>query len=116
MKKTLLTIMATVCVMAIGCGVYVAGVRADYEAKLEESICEHETEIGFVQDVRLELMSECNDLTKRVSELEDAVWNIMEHNDYDVSIERDGVVHTFKSEREDNGIFTSKTHITDVRY
>ena len=108
MKKTILTIMATVCIMTIGCGIYVEGVKSNYETKLEEAVCEHETELGFIQDERLELMAECNELGKRVTELEDQVYNIMEHNDYDVTIEKDGVVHTYYKTKD--GLFSDSGH------
>ena len=98
MKKTLLTIMATVCVMAVVCGAYIAGVKQRYEAELEATKQECSERITTIYKDKLELMYDCNDLKTELSDLEDQVYNVMEGNSNKMVFVKDGAKYIYNVE------------------
>lgn len=98
MKKTLLTIMATVCVMTIGCGIYVNTIKSDYDAKLEEVKATYEDEIKSISLDRLNYELNNIDQHYRMEELTDQLIDVMEGNGNEIVFVKDGSKYIYEVE------------------
>lgn len=95
MKRIIISIMATVCVMAIGCGIYVAGVKSNYEAKLEEVKAEYDNEIKSISLERLDFELNNIDQRYRMEELTDQIIDVMDGNSNEITFVKDGDTYTY---------------------
>lgn len=98
MKKTILTIMATVGIMTIGFTGSIVGINNDYENKLEATRKEYEEEIQVMKDEYEELEDSYNEAQIQMTNLENQVYNVMTGKDYDMTVDHYGVSHTWSSE------------------
>ena len=76
MKKMIISIMTTVCVMTVVGGAYIAEVKDDYETKLAETTASYE---------------EC------IDELEETVYNMKKGNPYDITFDYEDSTYRFVS-------------------
>lgn len=114
MKKIIISIMATVCIMAIGCAGVIKGVTEKYEAKLETANEIDSSYYNSMVNRYKELSVEYDELNQRLFELEYNVWNMQNGEAYEVTVEHNGETHTWKS---DNKTFLSKVShsVSDVQ-
>lgn len=97
MKKILLSVIITVCVMTgIGYGI-INNITDDYEEKMESIKVESEER----EEEILELKSD-------ITEISDQVFNMMNGDAYEITIDHDGETHTWKSDNK--GLFKSEFH------
>ena len=97
MKKILLSVIITMCVMTgIGYGI-INNITDDYEEKMESIKVESEER----EEEILELKSD-------ITEISDQVFNMMNGNAYEITIDHDGETHTWKSDNK--GLFKSEFH------
>lgn len=106
MKKTLLTVIVTACVMFIGCMAYTNKIAHSYETEARESKEYYERVISNIENQKDESISE---LTKEYEDLETQVWNMMNDEAYEVSVHHDDATYTWASDNK--GLFPSKTTI-----
>lgn len=95
MKKIIISSIVTACIMALGCGMYVKEVKSDYEYKLETAAIENEIELNNIMKENKKLTDKCSKLDASLEELYDQVYNVMEGNDYDFTIERGDEIHGY---------------------
>ena len=107
MKKTLLTIIVTVCVMFIGFTAYINKIENSYEAKLEEANDLYEMEMWLRKLEVEDTTNDLNDVTEEYNELQNQVWNMMNDNAYNVRVEHDDKVYHYRSDNK--GLFPSKS-------
>lgn len=93
MKKIVISILATMCVIAIACSVIVKNITAQYEADYTNAITVHE---AMVQ----ELYEENCELESRAAELENGIYNMMNGEDYDVTVEHDDARYNYVCEKD----------------
>ena len=97
MKKILLSVIITMCVMTgIGYGI-ITNVTDYYEEKMERIKIESE-----------EREAEIVELKSDVTEISDQVFNMMNGDAYEITIDHDGETHTWKSDNK--GLFKSEFH------
>ena len=97
MKKILLSVIITVCVMTgIGYGI-INNITDDYEEKMESIKVESE-----------EREEEIVELKSDITEISDQVFNMMNGDAYEITIDHDGETHTWKSDNK--GLFKSEFH------
>lgn len=100
MKKTIITILLTVCVMT-GLGFYaIDKINQNHEIELSELNDKYETEM----QLNAELMSEHNHLERNV-------YRMMNDKTYEITVEHNGETHVWKSD-DNKGIFTEQLHHT----
>lgn len=105
MKKTLLAVLGTVCIMGIGCNMYVDRIVTNYENKLYESNSNYEV----LNKVYNQKVSDYDKLDAKHEELENEVYKLMNGENYDLTIRVNSETHTFTYEKE-NFLFANKTH------
>lgn len=98
MKKTIITIVATMLVTASVMGAYIVNVTEKYEAKLEETSREYESEIQTVQNAYTKAVKEKAEVETQIDELEEQVYNIFNKEPYEVTTHHDGVTYVYMSE------------------
>ena len=108
MKKTIISVIITVCVMVIINGVIIQGINKNHEMELEETINSYKDEIDCLVDNSKELETKYNELNTQMDELESGVYSMMNGEDYEISITIDGEKHTYKSAKK--GLFKDKSH------
>lgn len=88
-RISLFTMVATVVlvVWVLGSGLYF--VKNNYEAELENT------------------KLRCEELNQTIKDLEDQVWNVMNDEDYKLTISHDGKHYTYTSEKQ-NWFYTKK--------
>ena len=92
MKKTLLTIMTTVCVMGALFGGIISNMNAKHEQQIEELTSKYSAISG-------RLANENIDLTAELNNLEYQVQRMMTGGTYEISLKyEDGTTHTWKSD------------------
>ena len=97
MKKILLSVIITMCVMTgIGYGI-ITNITDYYEEKMESIKVESE-----------EREAEIVELKSEVTEISDQVFNMMSGNAYEITIDHDGETHTWKSDNK--GLFKRELH------
>jgi len=108
MKKTnLITtiyafVMTVICVSLV---VYIVHINRSYEEDLQTLWRNYRGE-------NVELLNENSSLNRRVYELEEQIWNIVNRNDYKVTIKHDGATHTYVREYDLFGITSTDRHYT----
>lgn len=109
MKKIIISIIATVCIMTIGCAGIIGSITKKYEAKLE--VAEHSGEYfdEFMINEYNELIDKYDEVNHKLSVLEANVWNMHNGEAYEVSVEHDGQTHTWQSDNKN--IFSRETYI-----
>ena len=109
MKKIIISIIATVCIMTIGCAGIIGSITKKYEAKLEAA--EHSGE--YFDELMIneynELIDKYDEVNHKLSVLEANVWNMHNGEAYEVSVEHDGQTHTWQSDNKN--IFSRETYI-----
>ena len=108
MKKIVISVLATMCVMVIACVGIIQNINAQHEAELATYRDKNEV---LVLELRSEY-EENYELETRVDELESGIYSIMNDDAYRVDIEHNGVHHTY--EKETNGVFSNLAHIKTV--
>ena len=119
MKKTImtiiLTVMATMTVMAaFGIGM-IEDLRSEYETKLTEVTETYESNISYIEvnkDQRYaemkrsrdEYYNEYNELNEKYVELAKQVYNMFEGEDYDIRFNHDGEFYSYTLVHDQNGI------------
>jgi predicted Holliday junction resolvase-like endonuclease len=104
MRRTLLAVIVTVCVMLIGGMAYINKIENSYETKARESEEFYERVISSMENHNEESM---NELTKEYEDLEDQVWNMMNDEAYEVRVHHDGKTYIYESDNK--GLFPSKS-------
>ena len=114
MKKIIISIMATVCIMAIGCAGVIKVVTDKYEAKIEEARHSGDYFDEFMINEYNELIDKYDIVSEQLSDLESNIWNMQNGKAYELTVDHNGETHTWKS---DNKTFLSKvTHsVSDVQ-
>lgn len=110
MKKIVISVLATMCVMAIACFGIIQNINAQHEAELVNYKDKNEV---LVLELRSEY-EENYELESRVDELENGIYSIMNDDAYRVDIEHNGVHHTY--EQEEHGLFRDITHVKSVLF
>lgn len=107
MKKTILTIMATIMVMAIiGVG-YISSINKQHEKELEIVKASYEMKIESMEN---EMNVEMEEMKKEYDELEQQVYNMMNGDEYDFRIKLDnGEYHSYSYKKE-GLFFGEKSH------
>lgn len=101
MKKILLSVIITVCVMTgIGYGI-ITNITNNYEEKMENIKVESE-------EREAEREAEIAELKSDVTEISDQVFNMMNGDAYEITIDHDGETHTWKSDNK--GLFKRELH------
>ena len=107
MKKIIISVIIAVCVIVAGVGcVVITKIDQDHEAELEALTQDYEAQIESLEEENLRLEAE-------LEELSDQVYNMKTGEAYDVTIDHDGEIHTWKSDNE-KGFLGSidETHYT----
>lgn len=108
MKKIVISVLATMCVMGIACFGIIQNINAQHEAELVNYKDKNDV---LVLELRGEY-EENYELENRVDELENGIYSIMNDDAYRVDIEHNGVHHTY--EKDSNGFFSEIAHIKTV--
>ena len=107
MKKVLVSVLATVCIMGTGCAGYINHITTNYESKIQDCNLRYKAlENKYDQQV-----AEYDEIESEHQELEDGVYALMNKDDYEIRIRRDGKTHIYTSEKQ-NFLFTKKSHTT----
>lgn len=105
MKKVLVSVLVTVCVMGTGCVGYVNHIVNNYENKLENSEFYYDAlDTNYNQKV-----NDYKTIKSEYEELQEQVWSILNDEDYNVTIKHDDQYHTYTREKE-NFLFSKKSH------
>ena len=98
MKKVLLSVIITVCVMTgIGYGVIM-------------NVCQnYEETIADMTELYEDSEAEIAELEADKAELSDGVYNMMNDKPYSITIDHDGATHTYEAE-DNEGFIRDKTH------
>nr|DAV24924.1 MAG TPA: hypothetical protein [Bacteriophage sp.] len=102
MKKVIIAIMATVCVMSIG----FYGVMMRMNAKYDEDL--NNLKNDYDRQIQL-LIDKNTDSNNRMSELETQVWNKFNKEPYEITVDHDGVTYIYKS--DNNSIFSHEVRM-----
>lgn len=102
MKKVIIAIMATVCVMTVGFYGVMMRMNAEYVEDLNELQNDYEERIQFLIDKN-------TDSNNRMSELETQVWNKFNKEPYEIIVDHDGVTYIYKS--DNNSIFSHEVRM-----
>ena len=108
MKKIVISILATMCVCGIVSFGIIQNINAQHEAELANYGVRNE---ALVLALRSEY-EESYELENRVDELENGIYDIMNGNDYEVSIDYGNVGYTYKEEHK--GIFSDFVQIKSM--
>lgn len=103
MKKIIISILATVCVMAIACSVMVKNITAQYEADLVNTITVNEALVQELREGYRDALEENYELETQVADLEDGFYYMMNGEDFDVSIEHDDAKYNYVCKKD--GLF-----------
>lgn len=105
MKKVLLSVLATVCIMGTGCAGVVGYINNEYHTILDGYDFEYEVlEMKYNQKVE-----DCKKIKTQYEELQEQVWNVLNDENYTIRIKHEDEMHTYTSEKE-NFLFTKKSH------
>ena len=129
MKKIIILAVAAVSVLT---GVYINtinGIHEQYETQINDLTSTYETQIDELEaeidnlvaendtlsfkyhlatNESVKLSNEYTKLNSQMNELESQVWNVMNGEDYVVSMKYDGLNHEWTSTKD--GLFTDKIH------
>lgn len=103
MKKMIIGMLVGMAVMSCAGFVGYTTITKNYEAKLEETKTEYETQISKLEDKYTKLETSN-------TELEEQVYNMMEGDSYDIAVNHDGTLYSYKCERDGKGIFGELKH------
>lgn len=98
MKKTIITIIATICVVGGICAGVIINLNDNYNKNLETVRDEYELQVKQLNDEVEELNDKVEESGEHIDQLEEQVYNIVKHKAYEVTIERDGKHVTFGSD------------------
>lgn len=104
MKKNLLTIILTACVMLLGCVFYVHKITSTYETTLAETEDYYE---WVISNKDQKMNDSIEELTEKYESLESEVWNMMNKEAYKVKIKHDDKTYIYESDNK--GLFPSKS-------
>jgi hypothetical protein len=104
MKKTIIAILVTVCVMTIIGGVYINYINDCHVKEIEGLTNQYEERIGDLKDNYRYLNNDYERLSEDMDELENQVYNMMNGEYYDISVDQDGITYGYVYERGD-GLF-----------
>ena len=76
MKKTIISVIITVCVMVIINGVIIQGINKNHEMELEETINSYEDEIDGLVDNSKELETKYNELNNQMDKLKTEIYRM----------------------------------------
>lgn len=108
MKKMIISIIATVCIMTIGFTGIIVGINNKHEAELEAAKHSGEFFDEFMIDEYNELINEYDEVSHKLNELETNIWRMQNGEAYELSVQHDGQTHTWQS---DNKLFSKATYI-----
>lgn len=117
-RKTIITVAVTVIIMGIIGGLFVNNLIRSYEQDIKdletinssqaEAISDMNYEIDYLEDQNEKLLGE-------LENLEEQVWNVMNGEDYDITIGHNDEIHHWTSTK--NGWFTDKSHgVTKITF
>lgn len=109
MKKTIITIAVTVCVMSILFGGIIWGMSRNYETELTVLEDSYSNREDYFLDEHMELVEKYSNLKNDMESLEAEVYEMMNGNNYYISIEHEGETHVYTKEKE-NWLFSKKSH------
>lgn len=106
MKKTLVKSVIAICVLAVG---FIAGTKVyeKHNEQINDMKNTYESQIRELESINSLLAFEKNDLEDRVSELEDGIYKVMNHEAYFIAINHDDTVLVYES---DGSLFGQKTY------
>ena len=116
MKKVLLSVIVTVCVMT-GIGYCVImNVCQDYEETIADITELYEDSEATIAELESDKIKLCEDSEATIAELEsdkaelsDGVYNMMNDKPYSITIDHNGAKHTYEA-KDNKGFIRDKTH------
>lgn len=122
MKKTIIAILVTVCVMTIIFGCVILYINNQYEVQLTEAKNTYDTTVNELVDENNglidennELENEYNKLSEDMDNLELEVYRVLEGSDeYEIELDINGSTHRYTSKRD--GWFVDKSHSITTIY
>ena len=109
MKKTIITIMATVCVMSILFGGIIYGISENYKTELADIEKEYINREGYFLDGYEELMENYSNLKADMINLESEVYKMMNGDDYNITVQHNDRTHNWTKVKE-NWLFSEKSY------
>ena len=100
MKKIIISVLATMCVMAIMCVGVIQNITAQHEAELRDTNYAHETLVMELREGYREALEENYELEIHVDELEDGFYSMMNDDEFDVTINHDDARYQYVCEKD----------------
>lgn len=100
MKKIIISILATMCVMAIVCFGIIQNITAQHEAELADVKFAQEVLVQELREGYRTSLEEKYELETQVEDLENGFYRMMNDEDFEVTIEHDDARYEYVSEKD----------------